>query len=166
VECWEVVKHDLLPSNSRYIVACLVIAQQRPLYFSLLSVHCLGSGILMSGHKPRVGSAPRHTDWLTISRNINLLSLARSQFASRRSCDRPTWSRFSVVFLSPRANTGLVPKFNIALYASHAAPPMVTLKILPYTNESDFDFGLDHPFQGGYGWGDLALQVGEFQMRQ
>jgi hypothetical protein len=35
-------------------------------------------------------------------------------------------------------------------------PPMVTLKILPYTNVTltfDFDFGLDHPVHGGYGWG-------------
>jgi hypothetical protein len=30
--------------------------------------------------------------------------LARPQFASRRSCDRPSQSRFSVVFLVPRAN--------------------------------------------------------------
>jgi hypothetical protein len=38
------------------------------------------------------------------------------------------------VFLGPRANAELVPKFHVALYASHAALPMVTLKILPYTN--------------------------------
>jgi hypothetical protein len=52
--------------------------------------------------------------------------LARSQFASRRSCDRPTRARFSVVFLGPRANVELVPKFHVALHASHAALPMVT----------------------------------------
>jgi hypothetical protein len=45
--------------------------------------------------------------------------LARSQFASRRSCDRPTRSRFSVVFLCPRANAELVPKFHVTLLASH-----------------------------------------------
>jgi hypothetical protein len=37
----------------------------------------------------------------------------------------PTRSRFSVVFLGPRANAELVPKFHVALYASHAALPMV-----------------------------------------
>jgi hypothetical protein len=60
--------------------------------------------------------------------------LARSQFASGRSCDRPTRSRFSVVFLGSRANAELVPKFHVALHASHAALPMVTLKISPCTN--------------------------------
>jgi hypothetical protein len=47
---------------------------------------------------------------------------------------RPTRSRFSVVFLGPRANAVSVPKFHIALHASHAALQMVTLKISPYTN--------------------------------
>jgi hypothetical protein len=63
--------------------------------------------------------------------NAGLLS--RSQFTSRRSCDRPTRSRFSVVFLGPRANAELVPKFHVVLHASHAALQMVTLKISPYT---------------------------------
>jgi hypothetical protein len=62
---------------------------------------------------------------------FNARLLAGSQFASGRSCDRPTRSRFSVVFLGPRANAELVPKFHIALYASHVALPMVTLKISP-----------------------------------
>jgi hypothetical protein len=65
-------------------------------------------------------------------------------------CDRPTRLRFSVVFLGPRANAELVPKFHVALYASHAALPMVTLKISPCTNVTltfDFDFG----FMGGMG---------------
>jgi hypothetical protein len=71
---------------------------------------------------------------------------------SNRSCDRPTRLRFSVVFLGPKANAELVPKFHLALYASHAALPMVTLQILPYTNMTlTFDFGLDHPVHGGYG---------------
>jgi hypothetical protein len=88
------------------------------------------------------------------ARRFNAGLLARSQFASRRSCDRPTRSRFFVVFLRPRANAELVPKFHVALYASHAAFPMVTLKMLPYTNVTlsfDFDLGLDHPVHGGYG---------------
>jgi hypothetical protein len=67
---------------------------------------------------------------------------ARSQFASGRSCDRPTRSRFSVVFLGSRANAELVPKFHIAIHVSHAALPLVTLKISPYTNVTlTFDFG-------------------------
>jgi hypothetical protein len=53
-----------------------------------------------------------------------------------------------VVFLSPRANAELVPKFDVALHVSHVALPMVTLKISPYTTVTltfDFDFGFDHP---------------------
>jgi hypothetical protein len=42
--------------------------------------------------------------------------------ASGRSCDWPTRSRFSVVFLGPRANAELVSKFHVALHGSHAAP--------------------------------------------
>jgi hypothetical protein len=90
------------------------------------------------------------------ARGFNARLLARSHFASGRSCDRPTRSRFSVVFLGPRANAELVPKFHGALHASHAALPMVTLKISSYTNVTltfDFDFRLDHSVHGGYGWG-------------
>jgi hypothetical protein len=59
-------------------------------------------------------------------RGFNAGLLARSQFASGRSCDRPTRSRFLVVFLGPRKNAELVPKFHVALHASHSALPMVT----------------------------------------
>jgi hypothetical protein len=93
------------------------------------------------------------------ARGFNAGLLARSQFASGRSCDRPTRSRFSVVFLGPIVNAKLVPKFHIALHASHAVLPMVTLKILPYTNVTltfDFDFRLDHPIHGGYELGSPA----------
>jgi hypothetical protein len=38
-----------------------------------------------------------------------------------------------VVFLGLRANAELVPKFHVALHASHAALPIVTLKISHYT---------------------------------
>jgi hypothetical protein len=62
---------------------------------------------------------------------VNAGLLARSQFASGRSCDQPTRLTFSVVFLRPRANAELVPKFHVALHASHAALPMVTLKFRP-----------------------------------
>jgi hypothetical protein len=62
------------------------------------------------------------------ARGFNAGLLTRSQFASERSCDRPTRSRFPVVFLGLRANVELVPKFHVALHASHAALPMVTLK--------------------------------------
>jgi hypothetical protein len=87
------------------------------------------------------------------ARGINAGLLARSHFASGRSCDRPTRSRFYVVFFGSRANAELVPKFHVALHASHAALSMETLKMSPYTNVSltfGFDFGLDHPVQGGY----------------
>jgi hypothetical protein len=35
-------------------------------------------------------------------------------------------SRLSMVFLGPRANAELVPKFHVALHGSHAAFPIVT----------------------------------------
>jgi hypothetical protein len=41
------------------------------------------------------------------ARGINAGLLATNKFASGRSCDRPTRLRFSVVFLSPRANAEL-----------------------------------------------------------
>jgi hypothetical protein len=62
---------------------------------------------------------------------LNAGLLARSQYAFGRSCDRPTRSSFSVVFLGPRANAELVPKFHVALHASHAALPMLTSKFRP-----------------------------------
>jgi hypothetical protein len=88
------------------------------------------------------------------ARVFNAGLLARSQFTSGRSCDRPTRSRFSVVVPGSRANAELVPKFHGALHASHTALAMVTLKISPYTNVTltfDFEFGLDHTVHGGYG---------------
>jgi hypothetical protein len=42
---------------------------------------------------------------------FNARLLARSQFASGRSCDLPTRSSFSVVFLGLGANAQFVPKF-------------------------------------------------------
>jgi hypothetical protein len=89
-----------------------------------------------------------------MARGFNAGLLARSQFASGRSCDRPTRLRFFVVFLGPRANAELVPKFYVALHASHAALPMVSLNISLYTKVTltfGFVFGLDHPVRGGYG---------------
>jgi hypothetical protein len=67
------------------------------------------------------------------ARVFNAGLTARNQFASERSCDRPPRS-FSMVFLGPRANAELVPKFHVSLQASHAALPMVTLKISPKCN--------------------------------
>jgi hypothetical protein len=72
-------------------------------------------------------------------RGINAGLLARTQFAFRRSCDRPTQSKFSVVFLRPRANAQLVPKFHVALHASYAALPMVALELSHCTNKRDFE---------------------------
>jgi hypothetical protein len=61
-----------------------------------------------------------------------------------------------VVFLGPRANAELVPTFHVALHASHAALPMATLKISPYTNMTlTFEFGLVHPVHGDMGEGAL-----------
>jgi hypothetical protein len=71
------------------------------------------------------------------------------------SLHRPTRSRFSVVFLGPRANAELVPKFHVALHASHAD---LTLKISPCTNmtlTSDFDIGLITLFMGDMDEGAL-----------
>jgi hypothetical protein len=85
------------------------------------------------------------------ARGSNARLLVRSQFASGRPCDRPTRSRFSVVILGSRSNAELVPKFHVALHGSHAALPMVTLQVSPYTNVTlTFDFGLDHSVHGGY----------------
>jgi hypothetical protein len=61
-------------------------------------------------------------------RVFNAELLASSQFASGRSCDRPTRSRLSVVFLGPRANAELVLKFHVALHASHAALQILTFQ--------------------------------------
>jgi hypothetical protein len=52
-----------------------------------------------------------------------------------------------MIFLGPRANAELVPKFDVALHASHAALPMVILEILYCTTVTSK-------------YGDLALQVG------
>jgi hypothetical protein len=52
-----------------------------------------------------------------------------------------------VVFFGQRANAELVPKFHVALHASHAALPMVALEISLCTNVTSK-------------YGDLALQVG------
>jgi hypothetical protein len=61
-----------------------------------------------------------------------ILVKVRGKFRNCGSCcDRSIWSRFSVVFFSPRANAELIPKFHVALHASHAALPMVTSKFRP-----------------------------------
>jgi hypothetical protein len=86
-----------------------------------------------------------------VKAGFNAGLLARSQYASGRSCDWPTRSKFSVVFLGPREIAELVPKFHIVLHAFHAALPMLTSKFSLYTNvisTFDSDFGLDHPVHG------------------
>jgi hypothetical protein len=52
-----------------------------------------------------------------------------------------------VVFLFPRANAELVPKFHVALHASHAALPKVIFEISHCTNVSSK-------------YRDVAFQVG------
>jgi hypothetical protein len=65
---------------------------------------------------------------------------------------------FFVVFLGPRANAELVPKSHVALHASHAALPMVTLQISPCTNVAltfDLYSWWITLFMGDMGEGDL-----------
>jgi hypothetical protein len=67
--------------------------------------------------------------------------LARNQFASGSSCDRPTRSRFSVVFLGPEANAELINKFHIALLCMlHISPPSGNFNI----------FAIMQPFKLGF----------------
>jgi hypothetical protein len=87
-------------------------------------------------------------------RRFNAGLLARSQFAFGRSCDRPIRSKFSVVFLDTRANAELVPKFHMALHASHAALPMIALEISPCTNVT-LTSGWITLFMGAMGEGAL-----------
>jgi hypothetical protein len=118
----------------------------------LYTIWCLSKSYAHNNNCKKTTRAQTGTN--VRARGFNAGFLARSQFASVRSCDRPTRSRFSVVFLDPRANAELVPKFHVALHTSHAALLMVTLKISPYTNVTlafDFDFGLVHPIHGKYG---------------
>jgi hypothetical protein len=70
--------------------------------------------------------------------------LARRQFASSRSYDQPTQSRFYVVFLGPRASAEMVPKFHVGNIKKFRPT-------LPWPWLLNFDFGLDHPVHGGYG---------------
>jgi hypothetical protein len=72
-----------------------------------------------------------------------------SEHEQGKSCDRPTWSRFSMVSLNPRANAELVTKFHNALHASHTALPDVTSQFR--TNVAlrmlDHNFCIMQPFQ-------------------
>jgi hypothetical protein len=61
------------------------------------------------------------------------------------------------VFLGPRANAELVLKFHVALHDSHAALPMVTLNISPYTNVT-FTLGWITLFMGDMGEGALRRE--------
>lgn len=55
-----------------------------------------------------------------------LLPIKHIQF-----CDRPTRTRFPVVFLVPRANADLVSKTHVALHAVSATFPSISFKFLP-----------------------------------
>jgi hypothetical protein len=59
---------------------------------------------------------------------------------------------FFVVFLDPRANAELVPKFHVALHASHVVLFMVTSKFHPNTDLPmlNYNFSLLEPFQRQY----------------
>jgi hypothetical protein len=80
------------------------------------------------------------------------------------SCDRPTQSGFSVVFLGPRANAEFVPKLHVALHASQAHP-VVTLRISPSINVT-LTSGWTNQFMGDMGEGTWPSRLGESQMRQ
>jgi hypothetical protein len=62
-----------------------------------------------------------------------------------------------VVFLDPRSNAEFVPKFHDALHASHAALPMVALKISRYRNMT-LALGWITLFMGDMGEGTLHLE--------
>jgi hypothetical protein len=79
---------------------------------------------MKNGKKKQKRKTRQHRLWTNVRVcGFNAGLLARSQFASGRSCDRPARSSFSVVFLGPRANAELVPKFHVALHDSHEALP-------------------------------------------
>jgi hypothetical protein len=62
---------------------------------------------------------------------FNFGLLTRNQLAPGRSCDRPTHSRLSVVFLDRTGNAELVPKFHVALFISYTALPKLTSNFHP-----------------------------------
>jgi len=59
--------------------------------------------------------------------NLNAEVLARGQYATASSSDRPSWSRFSVVSLRSRANAESVPETHIVLHASLTANSLVLI---------------------------------------
>jgi hypothetical protein len=55
--------------------------------------------------------------------------VARSHYASGRSCDRANQSRFSVGFFGSRENDGLLQKFQVFVARVSCSPPRSNLKI-------------------------------------
>jgi hypothetical protein len=102
------------------------------------------------------GGGSNSTDRTNVRAHVfNAGLLARSQFASGRSCDQPTRSGFSVAFLGPRANAELVPIFHIALHALYAALPMVTLQIFLRYTDVTLTLGCTTLFMGDMSEGAL-----------
>jgi hypothetical protein len=64
-------------------------------------------------------------------RAFNAGLLARRNFPPGSSCDRPTRSRFPVIFLGPGAYAQPVSKFHVSLHASHVALLLVKQKFRP-----------------------------------
>jgi len=56
--------------------------------------------------------------------------LVRGHYASGRSCDRPTQSRFSMVSLGPIANVKLLPQIHVAIHASHSTLPTLSKNVV------------------------------------
>jgi hypothetical protein len=75
----------------------------------------LGTALAVTSNRRTLSSPVRPAQTSDNSYSCCAGLLAVSQFASRRFWDRPARSRFSVLFLSSRANAELVPKFQIAL---------------------------------------------------
>jgi hypothetical protein len=78
--------------------------------------------------------------------------------------------RFSVIFLGPRANAVLVPKFHVALHASRTAVQMITLKISPWCSPPNVGLNLlecspSNTIKSNFP-GTWPSRLGESQMRQ
>jgi hypothetical protein len=114
-ESWRLV----LPRNILYIVWC----------FSKIYAHkniCKSKFEVSFSNKATVQIRTNVT-----ARIFNDGRLARNHFSSRKSCDKPVGSRYSVVFFGLRANAKLVHKLHIAFHAPHIAFPIALLEFRP-----------------------------------
>jgi hypothetical protein len=95
------------------------------------------------------------------ARVFNAGLLTGSQFASGRSCDRPTRSSFPVVFLDPRPDAELISKYDVTPHASHGAfPTLVPCSDFFLCNKIDFVSVLLPHFPTLYPHSDVPLPEG------